>query len=264
MPFRFHLLVPATMLAMGLSTLASAASLETKLSGSSLEIDTPCAKQVTIEPDPGLQGSITVSATADNQQELAQLDFEGTGTTARIHTRAGQCWKPEPFGSFTPTLQMVLHVPAGIALDVDESGTSRYTIGAVGGPLKVDISGDAELSSALATTLALSLSGNGGVDVGSSDGNAQIDISGHGNITLGKATLPSLKVSLSGAGNMDVKAGTIGHATLDLSGMGSVRSDAAVQDADVDISGAGSVHLASVKGQLHKDVSGMGSVDVGE
>ena len=84
MPFRPHLLRPATMLAMGLSTLASAASVETKLSGSALEIDTPCAKQVTIEPDPGLQSSITVSAVADNQQELTQLDFEGTGTTARI------------------------------------------------------------------------------------------------------------------------------------------------------------------------------------
>ena len=264
MPSRICLSLPALLLAASLASPVSAASLETKLAGSSLQIDTPCARQVTIEPDAGLQGSVTISASADNQQELSQLVLESARSAARIHTGPHDCWKPEPNSPFTPTLQMVLHVPTGIPLDIDEGGAGRYTIGAVGGPLKVDISGDARLDDERATSLALSLSGNGSMNLGSSNGDAQIDISGHGDIMLGNATIPTLKLSMSGAGNLVVKAGTIGLAGVDVSGMGSVRAGATVQDADVDISGSGSVHFASVRGRLQKDVSGMGSVQVGE
>jgi hypothetical protein len=239
---------------------AWAASREAVVAGDALAIDSPCARLVTIDPDPGLSGKVVISAVADHQEELDRLVFETHGE-AQIGTNDQGCWRP---ADFSPTLEMRIRVPAKMKLSIDESGAARYRIGAVGGALTLDLSGAASLQAEQATGLTVDLSGAGTVAVGHAEGEAHLDLSGHGRITIADANLANVTLDLSGAGQVVVAHGQIGNAALDTSGFGSVEIGAVVGSATVDISGAGTVHFAKVTGALSKDVSGIGAVRVGD
>jgi hypothetical protein len=249
---------------LGLAPLAARAGSRTQtLTGGALSIDTPCAVQVDIRPDAALHGQVTVAATADRQEELDQLAFD-SGSRAGIHAVDDRCWQPGPFGHVERTLRLAVSVPPGMALSIDESGAGRYTLGEIGGPLKLDISGAAKLRAGAVTTFDLDLSGAGSVQVTRVSGAAHVDISGHGDVAVDRGEMPELAGEISGAGSLAIAAGTIGHVRLEDSGVGSIRIGAAVGDASVDLSGLGSVHLARVTGKLEKEVSGMGSITVGD
>ena len=238
---------------------AQAATLSTTLEGTGLSIDTPCAKLVTVTPDPALHGQAMVLATADHQEEIDHLVMDSRGT-AHVRTRPGSCWQQsdgEP-----PTLTLAIRVPPGYPLSVDEAGSGRYDIGALGAALSVDLSGAADITDAAATSLQVDISGSGGVHVARADGAARVDISGHGTVTVDQATMPTLCADLSGAGHLAVSAGHVGRANLETSGVGGIQVGADVDDAHVDLSGVGSVRFAKVNGRLTKDVSGVGSVTV--
>jgi hypothetical protein len=248
-------------LALATPVAASAASSGALLLGAGLSIDTPCARHVTIMPDPYLHGVTSIRATADHQEEIDRLVME-SHDNVEIGTRPEGCWHSVLHDG--PTLDISIHVPVSYPLDIDESGAGGYTIGAVGGPLSLDISGAADVSAASSGKLAIDISGAGSVAIAASQGPADIDISGHGRVTIAQAALPQLAADLSGAGVLDVTAGTIGKLTVDDSGAGAVRIGATVGDAALDISGLGSVHLAHVTGAVQKEVSGVGSVTVGD
>lgn len=234
------------------------------LAGSGLDLDEVCARRVEIRPDASLHGTVGVVATADHPEEIDRLLFESAGR-ARIHPRApsAACWQPSMDHSFTPTLELVLTVPAGYPLTIDEGGVGQYVIGPVGGPLSLDLSGAVELSAASVGVLTAELSGTSSVDAPRVVGNATLDLSGAGHVTLGDVEAARLGVELSGTGSVVLAQGHVGNASLSISGMGSIRIGAAVGDASVDLSGAGTVHFATVTGALHKDVSGIGEVTVG-
>ena len=238
---------------------AHAATLSATLEGSGLSIDSPCAISVAVTPDNTLHGQAVVEATAEHQEEIDHLLLESRGN-ARIHTHPGNCWK-ESFNS-QPTLVLSVRVPAAYPLTIDESGFGRYTIGAVGGTLSLDLSGAADVTDASATSLHVDISGNGNLHVARADGPASIELSGHGDITVDQAAMPNFSVDLSGAGRVAVTAGHIGRARLEASGAGHMQIGAEVDDAHVDLSGVGSVHFSKVNGQLTKEVSGFGSVTV--
>ena len=240
---------------------AQAATLQTMLTGAGLLLDGSCMRRVEVQPDAALHGQAVVQASADNQQELDQLVLESR-RVATIRNRPGSCWQPTP--SFQPTLDVSVRVPAGFPLDIDASGATRYVIGPVAGPLKIDLSGAADVEAAQASTLAVQLSGSGAISVQQASGPARLDLSGHGRIEVGRADMPSLAASLSGAGEMRVDAGQVGSLTLDQSGAGHTQFGATVGDAKVDLSGVGAVHFARVTGRLEKDVSGVGVVTVGD
>jgi hypothetical protein len=243
---------------------AEAASRSATLTGPSLSIDTPCARHLTITPDTALNGQVAISATADHQEELDRLIFDSSDGKVAIRTVKAGCWRPLVSFSFSPTLELAIRVPAGMALAVDESGTGSYTIGAVGGALDLDLSGSATLDAETVTALKAALSGDGAVTIGQVAGKTSIDIPGHGTVKIGSAQIPALNVDLSGAGNVSITGGQVGTATLDASGFGNIRIGAEVGDATVDISGAGRVHFNKVSGALKKDISGAGTVTVGE
>ncbi len=253
-----HHALTAILLAATIGT-AQAATLSATLNGSGLSIDSPCARSVEVTPDSSLHGQAVVQATADHQEEIDHLFLESRGT-ARIHTHPGDCWR-EGFNS-QPTLAISVRVPAAYPLTIDESGVGRYTVGAVGGTLSLDLSGAAEIADASATSLQADISGNGSLHVARADGPASISLSGHGDITVDQATMPTFSVDLSGAGHIAIFAGHIGRARLETSGAGHMQIGAEVDDAHVDLSGVGSVHFNKVNGQLTKDVSGFGSVTV--
>ncbi len=237
-----------------------AAERSAALPGARLSIDTPCAAHVDIHPDATLHGQVALTASADHQQELDQLMAE---PGARIHAGPHGCWRPGKTGTFQPTLRLRLRVPLATPLVIAEAGAGLYTVGEVGGPLKLDFSGSAQLQSGAVAALTVSLSGSGDVTVSRVAGPIQLDLSGHGTVTLGSAKAATLTASIGGSGTLSVSAGRIDRAKLDLGGAGSMRFGATVGDAAVDLSGAGSIRFAAVTGRLTKEVSGLGSVTVG-
>ena len=249
------------LVAAALQQQAQAATLQTALTGASLSLDGSCMRRVDIQPDAALHGRAVVQASAENQQELDRLVLESR-RAATIRNRPGTCWQPTPY--FQPTLDVSVRVPAGFPLDIDASGATRYVIGPVAGPLKIDLSGAAGVEAAEASMLSVQLSGSGAISVQQASGSARLDLSGHGRIEVGRADMPSLAVSLSGAGEIRVDAGQVGSLTLDQSGAGHAQFGATVGDAKVDLSGVGAVHFARVTGRLDKDVSGVGVVTVGD
>ncbi len=253
----------ACLIAFTLAQPSHAAQRAATLAASSLAIETPCATQVDVSPDPVLQGRVVVDATADHEEELDRLALDTDRDTARIHTLPQGCWQPRFENGFQRTLRIAVRVPAGSSLDVDEGGAGRYVVGDVGGPMRMAISGSATLEVGRVATLTADLSGNGTIRLAAVEGAAKVDISGHGDVTLGVVAIPDLHIDISGAGSVAVLSGHVGTITVANSGAGSVRLDAPVTDASVDVSGLGSVRFASVTGTLHKTVSGLGSVTVG-
>lgn len=222
-----------------------AAERSVEVEGSSLAVDDPCARQVTIAADPALHGQVAVEATADHPEEIDRLSFDAQGAV-RVHPLRDRasCWTPVPDRSFTPTLRLLLRVPDGFGVSIREPGFGRYEVGAIG-PLTLD------------------LSGAGVVQVARVDGHAAINLSGAGTVSIAHAAVDRLDAGLSGAGAVTVSQGRIGQADVETSGVGTVRVDASVGDATVALSGMGSVRFAVVTGRLSRKVSGAGSVVVG-
>ncbi|MBE7211910.1 MAG: DUF2807 domain-containing protein [Gluconacetobacter diazotrophicus] len=213
--------------------------------GGSLAISGPCARHVTVQVDPALRERIAVDATAEHPEEIAQLAVDGRDGAARVELAPDrrQCWRPDPSGSFRPTLVLTVRIPAGFPVAISSSGTEDYTLGAVG-PLTLSASG--------ATTLVAD----------SVAGDARIELSGHGDVGIGELDAALLSADISGTGSVRVKGGRINRATLSLSGNGEMRIDPTVGDATVDVSGVGDVVLGGVSGRLTRSVSGMATIMV--
>ena len=243
------------------SAAAHAATLSITLSGHALSVASPCARSVTVMPDATLNGQIVVDATADAQGEIGHLALDSAGGTARIHTQPGECWQRVP--GQAPTLALRVRVPAQAAVSVDEAGSSRYTLGAIGGALAADLSGSVVMTAEAVTASSIELSGSGSVGVRRADGPASIHLSGSGSVTVDHLMAPSLAVDMSGYGHLTVGSGRIGQVSLNSSGVSGVQIGADVGNAAVDLSGEGTVHFAAVSGALTKDISGVGEVTVG-
>lgn len=263
MPSRHVLSTMLAILAMPiLSAHASALEREQTLTGDRLSIDSPCARRVDIQPDPALHAEIVVHATADHPEELAQLLFD-TRDGARIHAGPTRCWRPDPWASFTPTLALTIRVPSRTPLSIEEAGAAEYAVGAIGGALRLDLSGKVTVADAQVAALDAEVSGFGHVAVARAQGEAHVDLSGAGSVAIDDADLPVLSASVSGAGHITIKHGQVGRTALDLSGAGGIRIDAVVDNATAEVSGIGSIRLARVTGALRKDISGIGTVTVG-
>jgi hypothetical protein len=243
---------------------AGAAAAETRhmaAPGTHLAVDSPCAREVTIDPDPSLSGQVTVDATADNPQEVAQLQFT-TGDTAKLRGPTDQCWRPNGSFSFEPTLVIHIRVPPQFPIGVDESGSGDYRVGVVGA-LSVDFSGSGRLRAESVTSVAVDMSGSGELTVGRADGAVHAEISGSGAIDIAAGTLPSVDLDISGSGGFRLASGSVGKLKVDTSGSGKVRVDGTVGDAALDLSGSGSVDIAKLTGSMSQQVDGSGSVRIG-
>lgn len=226
-----------------LSGTGIAADRDATLTGNRLAVDVACARHVQIQPDPGLQGSIVVHATADHPEELDRLVLEQQDGV-RVRNTPGQCWKPDGTGSWQPTLALSIRTPLRTPLSIDAPGDVTYAIGDVGGPLRLDLSGSVRLESGSVGPVQAELSGDDRVRIAAVEGDARIEVSGSGQVI--------------------VERGQVGHAALEVSGDGSIRIGAPIVDASAEISGSGTIALTRVSGTLSRDVSGSGTVTVGQ
>jgi hypothetical protein len=242
---------------------AAAASRQFQASGAKLAIDSTCAAEVTIEPDPALSGHFVVDTTADHAEEIDRLVLDSSGETAQLHKNTDHCYPTAGLFSAQPTLHIAVRVPAGTPLAIDEAGGVKYRIGAVGGPLALDLSGGVEMQAQSAQALKFDISGGGQVTIGTVHGPIEGEISGGGSLKADHAVAPRLTLDVSGGGGFAAAGGQVDRVKIDLSGGGHVDIGGTVGDADVEVSGGGSVAFARVAGQLQKDVSGAGEVTVG-
>lgn len=259
-----RIILASALLSLALTALppaSHAASRHLDGSGDSFAVESPCARSVTIQPDPGLTGKVVIDATADHEEELAQLLLKD-GHPLTLRHAGHECWQPERESDFEETLALVIRVPPGMGVAVAESGGAEYAIGALQGPLTLTISGGVKLHADSTASLTVDLNGGADIDIAHVAGNAKADISGGGNITIDQATLQDLTVQVSGGGGFTLRNGSTERATIDLSGAAMVKVGGTTKDATVDLSGAGAVHFGKVTGKLTKDVSGWGSVTV--
>ncbi|HMA51632.1 MAG TPA: DUF2807 domain-containing protein [Magnetospirillaceae bacterium] len=259
--------------------------------GASLAIASPCAKSVSIEPSSELSNRVEVSATARRQSEIDQLEVAG-GATAAIGAHGRKCAGGGPHISVNlfrlgidsgPSLEITVKVPAGMAIDIKESKSSDYDIGAVGGVLTLDLSGSGDVSAEDAKDPVVRLSGSGDAQFdkvtgkleghlsGSGDlsiaradiSSADLAASGSGDISVDEGDFASLSVRLSGSSDLSVGDGKIGSLTLISSGSSSLRVDAVVADADLSAGGSSDIAVHEVTGQVRQAHHGSATIKIG-
>jgi hypothetical protein len=316
----------SAMIAIAFTGTAQAASLSRTLDGNRLELHTNCVASVDIQPQADLQGKIQIEATADTQEELNHLSFT-SGDAARVE-RAEQCHNVAilgiSFGTKDISLRLSIHVPQAMPLDVQNDGSGKYVIGPVGGPLKaafhgsgdlkgakfsrldletygssdaqfdqvdgagtieIHASGDVKIGTATMPSLKINLRGSGGVHIGAGEigtlavstigsgdvmigarvvnGAGTIEIDGSGDVKIGTATMPSLKIGLRGSGGVHIGAGEIGTLAVSTIGSGDVMIGARVKDLALTASGSGDVEVPEVTGTVSQSVTGSSKIHIG-
>jgi hypothetical protein len=235
---------------------ARAETLSKTLDGTQLEMHMSCFKAVAIDPEPGLQGKIEIEADATSHDDLDALEFTG-GTTAKVTSR-------QSCSNRKPTLILAIKVPPATPLDLHDSGSGDYTIGPVGGPLKIELAGSGEVKAADGTALDLRLNGSGSLDLDRLDGPGKIDIRGSGDVTIGGGAMPTLAIELRGSGDIKVAGGEVGTLAASIAGSGDIHIGGTVKDASLSAAGSGDIEIAKATGSVQSSKAGSGSIHVGK
>ncbi len=254
---RFVLL--ATVAFIGLASMidfSDAASESKTIDGKALEIRTGCVKTVEIQPRSDLVGKITVDATADRTEEIDGVTLT-SGDTARIERR-GDCGDNEKI-----TLELKIGVPAGTPLEIHNSGSGDYVLGAVGGPLKAQFSGSGDIKGGTFTSIDLAISGSSDADLDHIDGPASFTIHGSGDVKIGTAKSSNMKIAVSGSGDVELGSGVLGDLDVSVAGSGDVVLHAVVETANLATAGSGDIKVDKVNGNVRQRSAGSGEIRIG-
>lgn len=251
--------VAAAILLLATSALAHAETINKTLDGKKLAIDIVGVDKVDIQPQAGLGDKVTVELTSADASLLEGFVFTG-GETASI-SREGHLHLS--FGVDHPKVLMWIKVPAGMPIDLKNSGSTDFDIGAVGGSIRAHMAGSGDVTAATVTDLDLSISGSSDVKVGELTGPADIRIAGSGDVKIGNATIPSLKIDVRGSGNVTLNNGEVGTLSASVAGSGDLKIHATVKDASLSAVGSGDIDVAKVTGSLSSSKAGSGSIHAG-
>jgi len=245
-------------LAFALSHPAAAETLNRSLSGKRLELRMACPTHVEIQPREDLVDKVEIEASADDQAALDGLHVSG-GEIVAIERR-GHCSSDDDDDS---SFELTLHVPPGLAIDIGESSAGEYEIGDVGGPLKMHLSGAADLHAERLSSLELDSAGAAEIRIDRLDGPGAVALRGGGELTIADGAMPSLKLESRGAGEIQVEGGEIGTLNISLAGAGNAEIQASVRDATLEILGVGDIEVDKVTGKLSRKILGLGNIDIG-
>jgi len=249
----------ATVLLVSVAAGAQAADKTWTLQGDSLKIATSCAK--TVEIRPGAAHQVTVAASAEHGEEIDQLTVNG-GDVATIQLANSHCWDKGLF-SRGPSLALTITVPMGAPLDIKDAGVASYTIGSLGGDLKLALAGAGNAEIGDVAAAHIQAAGAGNVSIRGVKGAFDAQMAGAGNLTVGAIDAPSAGIQARGKSAIRLGSGSIGSFSLNSAGASDVAVDATVGDADVNVAGAGEVRLAKLTGHINQSVSGAARVSVG-
>jgi hypothetical protein len=259
--FRHSLsVVAATLTVLSLASLAARAeTVNQTLDGTTLAIDVACVNRVEIQPQAGLVGKVLVSATSNLDGELKDFVFKG-GATASVTRDRHTCTSQTVD---RPKTTVSIQVPAGMAIDIKNGGSTDYVVGPVAGSLHAHLAGSGYLTVESATDLDVHISGSSNVNVRQTQGPAEVHIAGSGNVRIGDAEMHSLKIKVSGSGNVQIDNGGIGTLDASVSGSGMLKIMATVTDATLSTVGSGDIEIAKVTGNLSSNKAGSGTIHAG-
>jgi Putative auto-transporter adhesin, head GIN domain len=251
-------LLLAGLIAVGLPAAATAETLNRSLDGTQLQLRLSCVKSVEIAPSADLQGKVEINAEAESADELKPLALDG-GAVAKIERR-GDCHSHED----EPTLTLSIKVPSAMPIDLRDSGSGDYQIGAVGGPLKIVLAGSGDVRAERASNLDLEVAGSGNLDLDRLEGPGKIDVRGSGDVKIGEGTMPSLEISLRGSGSVNIGDAQIDKLVANIAGSGDIDIGGKVADAKLSTVGSGDISIAKATGKIEKSRAGSGSINVGD
>jgi hypothetical protein len=229
------------------------------LDGKVLSVAVSCVDKVEIQPQAGLAGKVMVEASSTDASLLKDFAFTG-GETASVTRDRHTCVSTS---NERPKVLVSIKLPAGMAIDIRNGGSTDYTIGAVGGSLRAGLAGSGNVTVETATDLDLNIAGSSDVRIAQLTGPADIRIAGRGGVKIADAAVPSLKIDVRGSGNVSVDQGRIGTLTAAVAGSGNLRIKADVQDATLSTVGSGNIDVAKVSGTLSSTKAGSGSIRIG-
>lgn len=168
------------------------------------------------------------------------------------------------------------------SLSLDVNGCARATAAAVTGDAEIDLNGSGQVVVASAQGATIDLNGSGEVRFDTVRAGAEADVNGSGGVTIGNLTGP-VSLENRGSGSLQVLAGAVTEADIELFGSGQVTLAApaermrvqifgsgdvdapvAVGELDAEIFGSGDVRVQAVTGSVRQQTRGSGSVRVGE
>ena len=236
---------------------ARAETIGRTIDGKSLSVEVSCVDKVEIQPQADLTGKVAVEATSTDASLLKDFAFTG-GETASVTRDRRVCTMND-----RPKVFVSIKVPAGMAIDIRNGGSTDYTIGAVGGSLHARLAGSGNVTAETVTDLALNIAGSSDARIGQVSGPTDIRIAGSGDVKIAGATIPSLKIDVRGSGDVSVDQGQIGTLSAAVAGSGDLRIKADVQDATLSTVGSGIIEAAKVSGTLSSSKAGSGSIRIG-
>ena len=229
------------------------------LDGKRLAVAVNCVDRVEIQPDAGLAGKVKVEVSSSDADDLKDFVFAG-GETASVTRERHVCVSSR---INRPGVTVAIHVPAGMAIDIKNGGSTDFTVGAVGGALNAHLAGSGTLKAETVTDLDLSIAGSSDVQLGQAGGTADIHIAGSGDVKIANATMPSLQIDVRGSGTVQVERGEIGTLGAAVAGSGTLTIKAVVKDANLSTVGSGDIEVTKVTGSLSTSKVGSGTIHAG-
>jgi hypothetical protein len=229
-----------------------------QVSGKRLDLRVSCPVRIEIQPRADLDSVIDVEAHAETPDALDALSFT-SGDIATIENQRHCRFRDDDHRS----LELTIHVPPGLPIDIDAVTAGTYKIGDIGGPLKLKLSGAGEVHAGRLSGLDFDSAGVAEIRVDRLDGPGTATLRGGGAVTIGGGNMTSLHLDSHGAGAITVESGEIGTLDLSLAGAGDAAIHARVQDATLKIFGIGNIEIKHVSGTVHREVHGIGNIDIG-
>jgi hypothetical protein len=257
--FRSPVFLAAAALALLAPFSARAETISQILDGKRLAVAVNCVDRVEIQPDANLAGKIKVEASSSDADDLRDFVFDG-GETASVTRERRVCIG---LRINRPGVTVAIHVPAGMAIDIKNGGSTDFTVGAVGGALNARLAGSGTLKAETVTDLDLSIAGSSDVQLGRTNGAADIHIAGSGDVKIASAMMPSLKIDVRGSGTVQIEQGEIGTLGAAVAGSGDLTIKAVVKDASLSTVGSGDIEVAKVTGNLTSSKVGSGTIRAG-
>jgi hypothetical protein len=252
--------VAAAITVLSLASLAARAeTVNQTLDGKALAIDVTCVDRVEIQPQASLAGKVIIAATSNKDGELKDFVFAG-GATASVTRDRHTCISSK---NDRPKTTISIQLPAGMAIDIKNGGSTDYVIGAVGGSLHAHLAGSGYLTAESATDLDVHISGSSNVNVRQSHGPAEVHIAGSGDVRIGDTDMSSFKIKIGGSGKVSIDNGRIGTLDASVAGSGALKIMATVQDATLSTVGSGNIEVAKVTGSLSSSKAGSGTIHAG-
>jgi hypothetical protein len=167
-------------------------------------------------------------------------------------------------------------------LTLDVNGCAQANAADVAGEASVDLNGSGQVVIAGAQDALIDLNGSGHVRLETVRASVDAEVNGSGGVTIASLT-GSLRMENRGSGSLEVLAGAVTEANIELFGSGQatlaapterlnvsifgsgdVEAPVAVGELEAEIFGSGDVSVQSVRGSVRQEARGSGSVRIGD